>query len=112
LAGFPNFVYAARIEGIGLAQATYVFDPSTYVDGEQSRQMRYRPTIDSDFSVLVVLHRKGRIETFKYPGSELICQACGPDFRTVMVHTTAGGLAPNEPWTTELGFGNQSIEKG
>jgi hypothetical protein len=58
LAGFPvNIVYAARIEGVGLAQATYVFDPSTFVDGEQSRQMRYRPTIDSDFSVLVVLHR-------------------------------------------------------
>jgi hypothetical protein len=63
LAGFPiNIVYAARIEGVGLAQATYVFDPSTFVDGEQSKQVRYRPTIDSDFSVLVVLHREGRIE--------------------------------------------------
>ena len=98
LAGFPvNIVYAARIEGTGLAQATYVFDPDTFVDGEQSRQMRYRPTVDSYFSVLVVLHREGRIETFKYRGSELICEACGPDFRTAMIHTTAGGLAPGEP---------------
>jgi hypothetical protein len=102
LAGFPvNIVYAARIEGVGLAQATYVFDPDTFVDGEQSRQMRYRPTIDSDLSVLVVLHRKGRIETFKYRGSELICEACGPDFQTAMIHTTAYGLATDEPWVEE-----------
>jgi hypothetical protein len=101
LAGFPvTIVYAARIEGVGLAQATYVFDPSTFVDGEQSRQMRYRRTIDSDFSFLVVLHREGRIETFKYCGSGLICEACGPDFRTAMIHTTAGGFAPNEPWSS------------
>jgi hypothetical protein len=76
LAGFPvNIIYAARIEGTGLAHATYVFDPGTFVEGEQSRQMRYRPTIDSDFSVLVVLHREGRIDTFKYRGSDLICEA-------------------------------------
>jgi len=56
LAGFPvNIVYAARIEGAGLAQAKYVFDPGTFVDGAQSRQMRLRPTVDSDFWVRVVL---------------------------------------------------------
>ena len=71
LSGFPvNIVYAARIEGVGLAQATYVFDPTTFVEGEQSRQMRYRPTVDSDFSVLVVLHPEGGMETFKYRGSK------------------------------------------
>ena len=59
--------------------------------------MRYRSSIESDFSVLVVLHREGRIETFKYRGSELICEACGRDFRTAMIHTTASGLAPGEP---------------
>ena len=97
LAGFPvNIVYAARIEGAGLAYATYVFDPGTFVENERSRQMRYRASIESDFSVLVVLHREGTIETFKYRGSELICEACGPDFRTAMIHTTAGGLAPGE----------------
>jgi hypothetical protein len=76
LAGFPvNIVYVARIEGVELAQATYVFDPGTFVDGAQSRQMRYRATVDSDFSVLVVLHPEGRMETFKYRGSEMICEA-------------------------------------
>ena len=98
LAGFPvNIVYAARSEGAGPAYATYVFDPGTFVENEHSRQMRYRSSIESDFSVLVVLHRDGRIETFKYRGSELICEACGPDFRTAMIHTLAGGLVPGEP---------------
>jgi hypothetical protein len=109
LAGFPvNIVYAARIEGGALAQATYVFVPSTFVQDERSRQMRYRPTIDSDFSVVVVLHPEGRIDTFKYHGSKLICEASGSDFRTVMIHTSAGGIAIDEPWTTEIG----SLEPG
>jgi hypothetical protein len=100
LAGFPvNIAYVARIEGIGLAQATYVFDPDTFVDGEQSSQMRYRSIIGSDFSVLVVLYRGGRIETFKYRGSELICEARGPDFQTAMIHTTARAIESDEPRT-------------
>jgi hypothetical protein len=52
LAGFPiNIVYAARIESVGFAHATYVFDPTAFVEGEQSRQMQYSPEVDSDFSV-------------------------------------------------------------
>ena len=92
-----------RTEGVGLAQATYVFDPGTFSQDGRSRQMRYRPTIDSDFSVLIVLHQEGRIETFKCRGSELICEACGPDFRTAMIHTSAGGIAIDEPWAPRLG---------
>jgi len=105
LAGFQvNIVYIAKIEGVGLAQATYIFDPGTFIEGEQARQMRYRPTIESDFSVLVVLHPESKIETFKYRGSELICEACGPDFRTAMIHTAAGGIAMDEPWTDKKRF--------
>ena len=59
--------------------------------------MRYRPTVDSDFSVLVVLHPEGRMETFKYRGSKMICEASGADFRSAMIHTTACGLALDEP---------------
>ena len=103
LAGFPvNIVYAARIEGVGLAQATYVFDPATLVESQQSRQMRYRSTVDSNFSVVVVLDQDGRMETFKYRGSELICEARGPDFRTAMIHTTALGLAHDERWAIKI----------
>jgi hypothetical protein len=98
LAGFPvDIVYAARIEGVGLAQATYIFDPGTFVESDQSRQMRYRSAIDSDFSVVVQLHRDGGIDTFKYRGSELICEASGAEFRSAMIHTTACGLALDEP---------------
>jgi hypothetical protein len=98
LAGFPlNLCYAEFIQGCGMACATYVFDPGTFVDGAQSRQMRYRPEVDSDFSVLVKLHRDGGIDTFKYRGSELICEASGADFRSAMIHTTACGLALDEP---------------
>jgi hypothetical protein len=39
---------------------------------------------------------KGRLETFKYRGSELICEASGPDFRTTIMHATACGLALDE----------------
>ena len=76
LAGFPvNLCYAEWIQGTGLACATYTFDPTTFVADEQSRQMRYRSAIDSDFSVLVKLHRDGGINTFKYRKAELICEA-------------------------------------
>lgn len=61
--------------------------------------MRYRPAIESVFSVLVVVHSQGRTETFKFRGSKLICEACGLDFRTAMIHTSAGGVAIDEPWT-------------
>jgi hypothetical protein len=65
---FPlNIAYAARIAGVGLAQATYVFDPSTFAQDEGSRQMRYRPTVDSDFSLLVMLHQEGRIDYVQVP---------------------------------------------
>ena len=79
-----------------MGRAIYVFDPTTFVEGEQSRQMRYRPVIDSDFSVLVKLHQDGGIDTFKYRGSEMICEASGADFRSAMIHTTACGLALDE----------------
>jgi len=111
LAGFPvNIVYGARIDGVGLAEATYVFDPGTFVESQQSRQMRYRSTVDSNFSVVVVLDRKGGMETFKYRGSELICEACGPDFRTAMIHATAFGLAPDEPWAIKTEPANLAIK--
>ena len=74
-----NLCYAQWIQGTGMGRAIYVFDPTTFVEGEQSRQMRYRPTVDSDFSVLVELHRDGGSDTFVYRGPELICEASGSD---------------------------------
>ena len=50
-----------------------------------------------------MLRPQGRLETFKYRASELVCEACGPDFQTAMIHTSAGGIAIDEFWTTEFG---------
>jgi hypothetical protein len=100
LAGFPvNLRYAEWIQNVGMVQSEYLFDPASFVQGEYSRQMQYRPTVRSDYSVLVVLHQNGRIDTFKHRGPELICEASGPDFLSAMVHTTARGIAPGEQWT-------------
>jgi hypothetical protein len=98
LAGFPvNVCYAKCVPGVGTNCATYVFDPSTFIEGERSRQMRYRPVVDSEFSLQVVLYADGKMETFKYRGSECICEASGIDFATAMLHTTIIGLACDEP---------------
>jgi hypothetical protein len=99
LAGFPvNIVLCCNDRGRWASPRNVCFRSRTFVEGAQSRQMRYR--LESDFSVLVILHWEGRIETLKYRGSELICEACGPDIRTAMIHTFSGGIAINESCTT------------
>ncbi len=45
----------------------------------------------------VALRPEGRIETFKYRASELICEACGPDFQTAMIHASPGGKQSTSP---------------
>ena len=42
------------------------------VPDNRSRQMRYRPSVASDFSVLVVLHRERRIETVRFGARQLL----------------------------------------
>ena len=73
--------------------------------------MQFRRTVDSDFSVLVLRHPAGGIEPFKYRGSELIREASGPDFQSAMLHTTMGGLLPDEPWTTKWFWGGTKRSK-
>ena len=60
--------------------------------------MRYYPRDPSPFWIEVVYSKgDGHIETRKYRGEELICQATGPDFRKAMIHATIAGLAEDEP---------------
>jgi hypothetical protein len=82
--------------GLGWPKQRTISIRAHLLNPSQSRQMRYRPVIDSDFSVLVKLHQDGGIDTFKYRGSEMICEASGADFRSAMIHTTACGLALDE----------------
>ena len=44
------------------------------------------------------------METFKYRGSEMISEASGADFRSAMIHTTACGLALDEPIEMPAGW--------
>jgi len=46
---------------------------------------------------MVISKGDGRIETRKYRGEELVCQASGQDFHEAMIHTTIVGLAEDEP---------------
>jgi len=64
-----------------LVQATYIIDPRTFVQDERSRDDHRQR-----------LPPPGRIETSKYRGSELICEAQGPDLQTAMIHITARGI--------------------
>jgi hypothetical protein len=50
----------------------------------------------------VVMHRRGKVETFKYCRQTLIRGASGHDFNSAMIHTTMLGLAPDEPPTSKL----------
>jgi hypothetical protein len=43
-----QYCLCRRLEGVGLTQATYVFDPGTFVQDEKSKQMRYGPTVADD----------------------------------------------------------------
>jgi hypothetical protein len=58
--------------------------------------------VNNDFWLRVVMHRSGKVETFKYCRERLICGATGHDFNSAMIHTTMLGLAPDEPPTSKL----------
>jgi hypothetical protein len=60
LAGFPvNVCYAESIQGAGVACATYVFDPGTFVDGAQSRCDTARRSTATSRSWLCTIQREG-----------------------------------------------------
>jgi hypothetical protein len=57
--------------------------------------MRHYPREALPFWGEVALSKRdGPIETRKYRGEELVCQASGPDFQEAMLHTTIFGLDP------------------
>jgi hypothetical protein len=68
LAGFPlKLSYAERIPGAGVACATYVFDPTTFVEGEQSRQMRYRPKVKTSRGLQKLRPQRGWFGCGRHP---------------------------------------------
>lgn len=104
LAGFPlNVLYSGvrRSDADGqphVAAACYWFDPETYHEDEQTREMRYRPRERSPYHVRVIVRKDtGAWETFKYRGEVLLFQSSGAEFRGVMIAATAAGLRSDEP---------------
>jgi len=104
LVGFPlNLLYTGLRDSGGQDQARpaaacYWFDPGTYRENEQRREMLYLPREESPYYVRVTVRKDtGAWETCKYRGEELICAASGPNYETAMLHATLAGLESDEP---------------
>lgn len=102
LAGFPlNLKYTSvRRTGAGnrLVSCCYWFDPGSYCEDGEKRQMLYLPKVKSAYWVSVEYRKKdGFWHTLKYKDEELLCIASGPGFDRAMLQTTLIGLNPDEP---------------
>ena len=102
LAGFPMNLLYTRVRkteaGIRVDLCCYWFDPSSYAEDEEKREMIYVPGVASPYRVKVEYYKKRRLwRTLKYKGTELILEAQGSEFDKAMIHTTLCGLQPDEP---------------
>ena len=99
LAGFPlNLAYAGTHGEAAVVLCTYWFDPGTYAEDGDRREMWYRPRHASPYRVCVVYdQRRSRWETTKYRGDEVVSLADGRSFEQAMMQTTLVGLRPDEP---------------
>ena len=102
LAGFPlNIMFTAiRKQRAGpphIIAACYWFDPGTYQENEEERQMTYVSRTDYGYHVEVVINKQsGAIESRKYKGQKLISQSHGDSFKQAMIHATLCGVEPDE----------------
>ena len=77
--------------------ACYEPDLATFRETKKTRTMTYRKSEGGTYRVRVVLNKaSGRLETFKYKSKKLVACASGPDFESVMVHTTLAGIEKDE----------------
>ena len=80
----------------------YYPDPASYIEDEHIRQMQYKSRRASQYSVTVTWDKnRGRWETRKYRGYELVRFALGEDYRSAMLHTTWFGPDLDEPVDTQ-----------
>ncbi len=104
LAGFPlNLMYTSLRDSGGqgparAAAACYWFDPGTYREDEQRREMLYVSLDGSPYHVRIAVRKDtGSWEVCKYRKQELVCAGSGPNFKTAMLHATLCGLEADEP---------------
>lgn len=102
LAGFPvNILYSGIRQtqsGNDAVSCCYWFDPGTYAENDDSREMTYFPRVDSPYWVKVEYDKKaGLWRTAKHYGNKLVSAAQGPEFESAMMQTALAGLEPHEP---------------
>jgi hypothetical protein len=112
LAGFPlNIMYTGiRKQADGsnrMVAACYQFDPRTYREDEAKRQMIYVSRKSSRYYIEVTLKRTGVIETRKYNGKRLVCQASGNNFDRTMIHATMSGMELDETEDISVALGTR-----
>jgi hypothetical protein len=101
--GFPTDVLytGARRSDDGdftVVGAAYFFDPSSYVEDENTRQGVYYGQLPSPYWLRIVISKlDGRYRVLKYRDSEVIAEADGPELRGAMVQATLLGLRHDEP---------------
>jgi hypothetical protein len=102
LAGFPlNIMFTGiRKQGGGrshMIAACYWFEPGSYQENEEERQMTYVSRTDYGYLVKVIINKQsGAIESRKYKGQKLISQSHGDSFTQAMIHATLCGVEPDE----------------
>jgi hypothetical protein len=105
LVGFPvQLVYVGvrprndNTQKLIVMKSRYSFDPATFFETSNGKEMRYPSQLSSVFYVDVLWEKSsGRWETFKCQGNEVLFHATGKDFEQAMKNTLAAGLHPDEP---------------
>jgi len=113
LAGFPRTVICVSVRpaeaGVPerVCAACYWFDPHTYREDDQLREMGYVPREASPYHVRVTFQKTSRVWTaFKYRADTVVRSASDARFDMVMAETAFEGMEPDEPFTAQ-----ESLEK-
>jgi len=102
LAGFPvTILYARPIDHqngkVRVLKAEYIFDPGTFTEDDEQKQMEYNRRDNGPYRVVVIYKKRtGVWRTEKYRGEQLIQSAQGHDFQSAMLHTTMDGPEEGE----------------
>jgi hypothetical protein len=104
LAGFPvELVYSSTSPPVEngrtpvVRKARYAFDPGSFLEDAQKKEMHYFPCLPSKHYAVVTWEKAARRwQTRKFDGDRLIAEATGATFERAMIHTLLIGLQPNE----------------
>jgi len=103
LAGFPlNIAYVRGLNRKApsksqLETVIYWFDPETYREDSERREMSYFTNHRNGYHIRVVFHKsRSSWQTDKFKGDTRICLATGATFNEVMMHTTLVGAGIDE----------------